>query len=89
MLKLDVPWDALSFVFNDELCSTVLHKEIDKDINFLCSIVDNVRQYDLYDPWNDFPIGSLICLIPSHLHASKVTMVMHATNPIMQRLFGR
>ena len=36
-----------------------------------------------------FPIASLICLIPSQLHASKVTMVMHATNPSMQRLFGR
>ena len=36
-----------------------------------------------------FPIGSRICLTPSQLHASRVTMVMHATNPRMQRLFGR
>ena len=50
MLKLDVPWDALSFVVNDERCSTVLHNEIDEDINFLCSIMDDVRESDLYDP---------------------------------------
>ena len=52
MLKLDVPWDALSFVVYDERCSTVLHTEIDEDINFLCSMMDDVRESDLYDPWN-------------------------------------
>ena len=53
MLKLDVPWDAVSFVFNDErvqLCYTTKSTRI--LTSFVPLIMDDVRESNLYDPWN-------------------------------------